>query len=133
MFKYEITYKNFNDTERKKLIRFNLSKDELMDLSQHDPDFDASYLASVSEEKDPMKMYEIIRKLIILSYGELSDDGDVFDKSDEVVNRFMHSAVYRAFLEELLNTDDDTLIRSFIFGIFPAEFADTLKGQIAMN
>lgn len=130
MFKTDITYTNFLGTEVTETLRFNLTETELLDLVKDDPKFDTSFLAYVSQEKDYMKMMDVIRKLIVVSYGEVSDDGKYFRKSDERAIDFLQSAAYEAFKDKLLSSEDGKEFVDFLLGIFPEKFRKALKDRM---
>lgn len=133
MFKTDITYTNFLGTEITETLRFNLTETELLDLIKEDPKFDAGFLAYASQERDYVKMMDVIRKLIVVSYGEVSEDGKYFRKSDERAIDFLQSAAYEAFKDKLLASDDGHEFVDFLLGIFPAKFSKVLKERIAQN
>lgn len=130
MFKTEITYKDYLDNNVTETLRFNISEDELLDLVREDERFDSGYLAYVVEQQDYPKMMDIIRKLIILSYGELSDDGKYFRKSDERAIDFLQSAAYPAFRDSLLEGNNGQF-EAFLLGVFPSKFAKVVKERLA--
>jgi len=130
MFKIELTYKDFLDNEVTETLRFNLSEDEMLDLVRDDQRFDGGYLAYIIEQKNYALMMDIVRKLIVLSYGELSSDGRTFRKSDEKALDFLQSAAYEAFRDRLLS-DESNLFESFLIGIFPSKFGAVIKEKIA--
>ena len=133
MFKTKIKYTDFIGNEQEEVLRFNLSEDELRTLIDEDKSFDPSYLAYVSSEQNFMAMYKIVRKLILKSYGVMSEDAKYFDKSDEVTNRFLHSAVYQEFLDYLMDGEDLDKLRAFITGVFPKKFSEEIAKQITTN
>lgn len=131
MFKTSVTYKNFLDVETTETLRFNLTEDELLDLVRSDPTFDVNFLSYLSQEKDYPKMMDVIRKLIVVSYGEVSEDGRSFKKSDEIALNFVQSAAYIAFRDKLLASEDGHEFTEFLMHVFPSKFSDALKDKIA--
>lgn len=126
MFKTELKYKDFLDNEKTTTLRFNLSETELLDLTRHDPVFSSDYLAYVVAEQNVMMMVDVIRKIIEVSYGELSEDGNMFKKSPQLLDDFKHSAMYDALIDQLLATEDFTYLKNFIMGVFPAKYASEI-------
>lgn len=131
MFTKEYTYPNFLGDEVTDKFRFNISEYEMLDLVKRDPDFDVNRLSALAKDPEPAKMIDIIRKLLVVSYGVLSDDGKHFRKSDEIATDFVQSAAYNAILDEFLTSDDSKLLTDFMYGIFPAKFQDQLKEKVA--
>lgn len=130
MFKTDITYTNFLGTEVTETLRFNLTETELLDLIKDDPKFDTGFLAYVSQEKDYIKAMDMIRRLIVVSYGEVSDDGKYFRKSDERAIDFLQSAAYEAFKDKLLSDREGKLVVDFMLGILPEKFRKSLKDKL---
>ena len=133
MFKTEITYTNFLGSEVTETLRFNLTETELMDLIRDDPQFDTGFLAYISQEQDYYKMMDVLRKLIVVSYGEVSADGKHFRKSDAMALDFVQSAAYEAFRDKLLSSEDGSEFANFLLGVFPAKMAEGMKAAMKKN
>lgn len=133
MFKIDLTYKNFLGVETTETLRFNLTETELLDLVRDDPTFNTSFLSYISQEKDYAKMMDVIRKLIVVSYGEVSDDGKYFRKSDARALDFVQSAAYEAFRDKILSDENGNGFMNFLMAVFPAKFADEMKKNAALH
>lgn len=129
MFKTTVKYTDFLGEEREEILRFNLTEIEMKDLMDEDPVFSPKFLTAISDDKDSDTMLRIIRKLILHAYGEMSEDGRVFRKSEQITSDFAHSAAYTALLEKLFNSTDENYISSFLIGIFPAKIAAALREE----
>ncbi len=127
MYKTELKFKDFLGNDKTATLRFNLSEQELLDLSRNDPIFNTDFLSSVVAEQNVMHMVDVIRRIVEVSYGILSDDGNFFRKKPEDVDDFLHSAMYTSLLDQLINTDDFTYLKNFMLGIFPAKFAEEIS------
>ena len=130
MFKTEITYTDFLGNEVTETLRFNLTETELMDLIREDPTFNTGFLSYISQEQDYAKMMDVIRKLIVVSYGEVSDDGRHFRKSDAMALDFVQSAAYEAFRDKLLSSEDGSEFANFLLGVFPQRMAESMKAAM---
>lgn len=128
MYKEKLTFTNFNDEEVTETLRFNLSEIELMDLVKDDPTFSQSYFKTLIDNGDAYEMFRFIRKILALSYGELSNDGNTFMKSPEIMDRFLHSAAYDALINRISNSSDVDIFKTMLIGIFPAKFATAFNG-----
>ena len=126
MIKKSVTYKDFLGQTRTDTFRFNLTEDEMMDLIKEDEIFSTDHVSYVMETRDAIEMYRILRRMILASYGVLSEDGRFFRKPPEALYDFAHSAAYTQLLDELVDTDDFNKLRSFIMGIIPAKYAERL-------
>ena len=127
MFKTELKFKDFLGNEKTATLRFNLSETELLDLTRDDPKLSPDFLAYVVAEQDVILMLDVIRKIIAVSYGILSEDGNHFRKPKEAVDDFLHSAMYEALLDQITSTGDAEYLKNFIIGVFPAKFAEELS------
>lgn len=129
MFKTTVKYTDFLGAEREETLRFNLNEQELLDLTSEDVAFNPAYLGAISKEQDAQSMFKVMRKLILLAYGEMSEDGRFFRKSEQITSDFAHSAAYEALLNKLLTSDDTKYIESFMLGIFPSKISEQIRQQ----
>lgn len=127
MFKINQKYKDFLGNEKEKTLRFNLSESQLFELAKTDSRFTAEYLAFLLEDRRYMEMVDIIRELLVLSYGELSDDGERFDKDADIQWKFVHSAAYDQLFNDMISGENEKLIEEFMYGIVPEKFATYMK------
>lgn len=126
MYREKLTFKNFNDEEVTETLRFDLSELELLDLSKEDPTFSQAYMKSLLDNEDQYEMFRFIRKILALSYGKLSEDGNEFMKSPEIMDRFLHSAAYNALIDKIVSSKDIEVLKKMLIGIFPAQFTKSL-------
>lgn len=133
MFRTTIQYTDFLGNTQEETLRFNLTEDQLRTLITEDKDFDPSYLAYVSSEQDFQAMYKLVRKLILFAYGEMTEDAKYFNKSPEISNRFQQSAMYQAFLDDLMEGQDISKLNAFVAGVFPKKFADEIQKRMNDN
>lgn len=131
MLKRDITYENFDGEKVTEVFRFNLTKTELFELKV---DFDdgsegglEKLIEQIQKTEDLKSMVDIFKRIILLSYGELTEDGKRFVKSDEIREAFTHTAAYDELFMELATSDDAA--SKFIIGIVPKEFAEELKNS----
>ena len=83
----------------------------------------------VKAENAP-EMFDVIRKLIAVSYGVITNDGRSFRKKSEDVENFLCSGAYDAFIDKFFSEGNDNFITEFIIGVFPAKFADSIREGI---
>jgi hypothetical protein len=115
MLKKTIKYVNYNGEEKEREAYFHLGKADIARLSA-----DASVLQEMNdafEKKDHKKMLATIERLVRLSYGIRSEDGERFVKTREVQADFINSAAYEEFLMNLLGDPDN--FNSFVRAILP--------------
>lgn len=127
MFKTTVKYTDFLGNERDEVLRFNLTEVEMKDLMDSDVSFNPAFLTALQEDKDDDAMLRVVRKLILHSYGEMSEDGRFFRKSPEIMSDFAHSAAYTEFLKKLFQSENGEMITDFLYGIFPANISKQLR------
>lgn len=130
MFKTEVSYENFDGKKVVETLRFNLSETEMLDLTKADPTFTQENLERIMKAEDAREMFDVIRKLIAVSYGVMSQDGRSFRKKDDEVYDFLCSGAYDAFIDKIFSEGNDQFMTEFIIGVFPAKFADTIRSGI---
>ena len=136
MFKKVITYTDFNGSDKTRDFYFNLTRPELVEMKRsplyemqgiieriqgmENPDEELSY-----EEKDEIqeKMGEILRGLVIQSYGVKSEDGERFSKrkngrqfgeGEEFVETMAYDALYMEMMQDVRKLVD------FVRAVVPA-------------
>lgn len=124
MLKKSITYTDYNENQRTEDFYFNLTKAELtmMDLSA-DGGLEQRIAKMVQQQKAPLIM-KTFEEIILTAYGEKSDDGRRFVKSDELSQAFKETEAYSELFMELLT--DDKAAAAFINGILPKDIAGKL-------
>lgn len=117
MLAKKITYTDFDGEERTETFYFNLTKAELLEMQIKHPGGYGEYLQRIIDAKDQVEVMNSFKELIMLSYGEKSEDGKHFRKSEEISKDFVGSAAYDELFFELL-TDPDSGA-AFVNGIMP--------------
>ena len=119
MLKETITYTDYNGAERTEDFYFNLSKPEVVKMqSSVKGGYDAQ-LRSIAADLNGAAIMEFFEDLIRKSYGEKSEDGRRFMKSEEISNAFMQTPAYEVLFEKLV-TDSEAGAR-FVNGVMPSE------------
>lgn len=127
MFKMTLEYPNFVGEKVTETLRFNFSEDEMLLLAKDDPEFNALYISTMLHEEETMKMYMLLRKLVLLSYGELSDDAKHFRKNEQITTDFRQSAAFDKVIDKFVGEDAEKTINEFIYNVFPSKFAEEIK------
>ena len=131
MYKYTVTYEDYNGEAHEKEIYFNLSVPEMMRLETEIPGGYGAYLRRIAQENDPTELYKAFEKLVELSYGEKSEDGMRFVKKlpdgTRLFDRFSETPAYEQFIMDILQ--DETLASAFASGIVPSKHMSSLNAQ----
>jgi hypothetical protein len=119
MLKKTIAYIDLNGVERKEDFYFNLSKPEILKMQGSVKGGYDVRLKGIAADLNGANIMEFFEDLIKRSYGEKSDDGRRFMKSDEISQAFMETPAYEVLFEELVT--DDKAAADFVNSIMPAD------------
>ncbi len=125
MLKKTITYTDYNDRVRTEDFYFNLSKAELMDMEMSTAGGLTQMINKISAAQDYNSLYKLLTNLIRKAYGEKSEDGRRFIKSEEISDSFTQTEAYSALLEEF--TTNSNSAAEFVNGIIPKIDTDKLN------
>lgn len=129
MIRREITYTNYNGDKVTKAFYFSLSKIEIIESFVNEKNQSITdVIQNLADAGDFYSLVRVLKKLILSSYGEKSDDGERFVKSPELTDAFEQSAAFSELYTDLL-TDTKKMIE-FTNGILPADIRST-SAQIA--
>ncbi len=106
MVKKTITYTDLNGTERTESFYFDMSKPEIVKMQSSVKGGYDVQLRSIAADLNGARIMEFFDDFISKAYGEKSEDGRRFVKSDEISKAFMETPAYEILFEELI-TDAD--------------------------
>lgn len=115
--KKTITYTDYNGTERTEDYYFNLSKLELTRMQASVEGGLDEKLKKMINAKNGKAVMDFFEELILKAYGEKSEDGRRFIKSEELSIAFSQTPAYEALFEELVT--DDEAAANFVKSIIP--------------
>lgn len=125
MFKKDIEYTDYNGNKRKEAFYFNLSKAELMEMELSTSGGFQQYINRIINAQDTPQLVKLFKELILKSYGEKSDDGKRFVKSDEIRDAFSQTEAYsELFMELATNTEAAT---EFVNHVIPSDMAEKVE------
>lgn len=136
MYEKTIKCEDFDGNMREEKHYFNLMESELVELELSvDGGLDA-YAKRIANETDGPKLVELFKKLILMSYGEKSDDGKRFVKSPEIAANFASTNAYSTLFMELVT--DSKAAAEFFVGIIPKNKQELIKkaeeeGKLVLN
>lgn len=122
MIKKTIKYTNFNGVEREKDFYFHLKKTDLMDLQYRDSKGFLAYIQEITDANDESGLWKAFRDLILLAYGEKSDDGEQFIRNEELSKKFEQSEAFSVLIDEFMNNEGAAA--DFVNGIMPANLTN---------
>ena len=129
MYQKTIEYPDFLGNMRKKTFFFNLTQQELVEMqSSVDGGLDA-YGRRIIESQNVPEVMALFKKLILLSYGEISPDGERFIKEDPVrgklANEFAQTNAFSQMYMEFLEHPE--IGAEFFNSVIPAELKDAVS------
>ena len=128
MYIKKIKFKDFNDNEREQDFYFNLRKDELAKLSaKYGQNFENN-VRTMAMNDDKAGLYKLFEDLIKSSYGQKSEDGLHFRKSEQIWDDFYDSPAYEALFMEIMSDTDAAI--SFFKGIMPKDIAEKVEEEL---
>ena len=129
MLRKVIEFKDWNDLERKEEHYFNLTKPEVVKMQasvKGGYDVQLKAIAAGSNGAGIMTFFE---DLIKASYGEKSEDGRRFMKSEEISRAFMETRAYEVLFEELITNAQAAA--DFVNAIMPPDLVKQAQAELA--
>lgn len=116
-----ITYTDYKGQTHTKDFYFNYNRAELAELEMSTDGGLEAKIRKIINAESRKDIVQVFKRLLLDTYGEVSDDGEEFMKSPELRNKFEHSAAFpELFMELSLNSDK---AYEFVMGVIPAEMA----------
>ena len=125
MLKREIKFEDFNGNQTSDIFYFNISKSELIELEVEYESGFGEMLQRIVETKNNQELIKQFKHIILMAYGQKSDDGKRFIKSDLMAQEFSQTAAYNELFMELA-TDDNAAVE-FLTGVLPKDIAVEVK------
>lgn len=122
MIKKTITYTDYDDNQRTEDFYFNLSKAEIIEMQLSTEGGLAEQVKKIIGSQDVPSLIKVFKELVLKAYGEKSDDGKHFRKSEAISKDFEDSPAYSVMFMELAT--DDKAAADFINGIIPKDLAN---------
>jgi hypothetical protein len=135
MLKQTVNFKDYNDQDSEETLYFNLNKSEMADLLDLQPQLEEWARKTNGPERELdsneiREFFDILKRLVDVSYGQRSADGKRFVKDDALLRDFKQSAAYDAFLFSLFEDPQNAV--NFMTAILPKDLvAQAEVGQTA--
>lgn len=102
MFKYDISYTDYNGQKRTEPFYFNLSRAELMEMELSTTNGVEEMIRMLIATKNNAEITRIYKNLILKSVGIKSEDGRRFIKSPQIRDEFEQSEAYSEFFMQMM-------------------------------
>lgn len=122
MLKRTITYTDYNGVERTEDFMFNLNKSELTTMEMSHEGGLQQRLKTMIDKKDAPEIMKMFRSLLRAAYGEKSEDGRRFMKSEEISTAFEQTEAYNIIFMELCT--DAKKAAEFVQAILPEDLRE---------
>ena len=106
MYRISIDYTDYLGNKRTKDATFNLTQSEMLEFEAKTDHGLRKLIKSIMDEHDDLDITNFMVSFVKASYGEITPDGSMFDKSEEVWNRFYRSPAYDKFFMKVMTEDD---------------------------
>lgn len=127
MLKREITYEDFNGNEVTDVFYFHVSKPELLELETESERGFAGIIEHIVETRDSKKLVALFKRIILMGYGQRSEDGKRFIKSDQLCEEFSQTAAYQTLFMELASDDQKAI--DFLYGMLPKDLVESMQAS----
>lgn len=117
MLKKTITYTDFDGNKRTEDFYFNLTKAEVIEMELSTKGGLIKAVEKIIAEQDSKKIVEILKDVVLRSYGEKSPDGRRFVKTKELRAGFEQTEAYSDLIVEMFSDAD--MSAAFMNGITP--------------
>ena len=135
MIKKTIKYVDWKGNEREEDFYFNLSKPELMEMELTTKGGMSEYLEKIVKAQSKEELIKWFKVIILKAYGEKSEDGRRFIKSDELSTAFSQTGAFEKLYMELVT--DENKASEFVNAIVPefteAEIAAAREARPELN
>lgn len=122
MLKKTIAYTDFNGDDVVEEHYFHLSKAELIELEMSHKGGLSESLKEIVASEDGKAIIAEFKNIILLSYGQRSEDGRHFIKNQTLRDEFESSEAYSTLFVELVT--DAEAAATFISGVIPRDMAE---------
>lgn len=106
MLKKVVNYFDFDGNQRSDTLYFNLTEVEVARLEVKFQGGLEEHVNNLNAQERPDEILELFETVLRMSYGEKSEDGRFFHKTEDKTKAFMDSAAYTAIFMELLSDAD---------------------------
>lgn len=120
MYKKTVTYEDYNGEEQTETFYFNLNKVEVMELeySLGPGESITKSFQTIARAEDYGTIIALIKKVLLMSYGEKTPDGKRFVKNEEIRTAFEQSPAFEAIFWEF-GTNEEAFAEFFV-GVLPS-------------
>ena len=131
MISYTIKYTDLLDNEAEDKVYFHLTKDEVYDLIAERRKTLLGQASRIQEDQDFLEGYQFVRDIVLRSYGERSDDGKRFIKTEGATTAFRQSLLFDEVLEKIFESDKSA--DAFVNAVMPPKMVELINKEQDKN
>lgn len=131
MLKKTVTYIDFNGVERTENFYFHFSQAELLEMELSATGGFTDRVQKMIDAKDQPAIIKLVKSFVLDAYGEKSDDGKRFMKTEEIKRGFMENPAFSMIFMELATDADEAA--KFVNGVVPADMAKKIPELAGIN
>lgn len=128
MLAKKIKYTDYNGVEREEVFHFHLNKAELTEMELSTKGGMSTMLQDIVSADNTKKIVDVFKNMILSAYGEKSEDGKRFIKSEDLATAFSQTEAYSELFIELA-TDTKSAI-NFVNGVMPVDMEQVTEKDI---
>lgn len=128
MLKRDITYEDFEGNTLTETFYFNVSKPELIELEVEVAGGFSEWMQRIIKAEDYQTIIKEFKRFVLFAYGQKSEDGKRFIKSDQLREEFSQTNAYNVLFMEL--AQDDGAAADFVLGVMPKDMAPDIQQQM---
>lgn len=136
MLKKNIEFVDFEGQKQVSTEYFNMTRMELLNFqdSVMPKEFDdlQTYIDDIVNRKDIRGMFNVIKSMVLISYGKKSEDGKHFLKNAAIREEFESSLAYSALIESFFEDQDGKVMTSFVEGIISSIPKDSTAASFSI-
>lgn len=119
MLKKIVTYRDYDEVEKTATLYFHLNKFEWLELETYTKGGLIANLENALEQNNAKKTIDLLKKIILRSYGEKDPETGMFMKSEERAIQFSKTEAFSELFYELAYNEEAS--RLFFMGLIPPE------------
>lgn len=129
MLKKTITYTDFDGNTRTEDLYFNLSKTEVIELEVSEEGGFGNLMQKIVEANDNKMILHYFKQFIKKAYGEKSEDGRRFIKSEQLSEEFTQTPAFDELIMEFFEKPD--YAAEFLVSLVPKDLGDKVQAEMA--
>lgn len=115
-----IEYTDFYGNKRSEEFYFHMPKSKIAEMQLSLTGGLETYIKRIINTTDQKRLTSLFKDLILMTYGEISEDGRGFIQNEEVSKNFSYTGAYDVLYMELLN--DEKAAADFVKGVLPEDW-----------